>query len=184
LKINQGMSQSFEPRPARERLIYAAMSLFVVWHTVAMVLATSPNSEIARAARTIYQPYLTLFGLDNNWGFFAPNVPTGYQFRYVVEDAAGQKHTFIPDQKLSRFDPNSIWVKDRYKVIMESPDIYGEVTVAALCREHAALRPVAVTLLEFEQQAFSPSDRLSGKWPLDPGFVKQSAQKTIRCPTP
>jgi hypothetical protein len=165
----------------RERLVYAAMSLLVVWHTLAMVVAVSPESVITRAARALVYPYVTLFNLDNYWGFFA-NVGASYQFRYVVEDAAGQQHMFIPTNKLSRFNPNSIWLRDRYRDVMDSVDAYGVATVAELCREHAALRPVAITLLKVEGKEFGPKDRRLGKSPLDPEFVTVDTLRTIRCP--
>ena len=162
-------------------LAYATMSLLVVWHTLAMVIAASPDSLLTRSARPLFHPYLTLFRLDNHWGFFAPNVESGVQFRYIVEDAAGKQHTFIPADKLSRFDPNSIWVRDRYKDVMEAVQVHGDAAVAALCREHAALSPAAITLLEIEQKPFSREDRRKGKHPLDPEFITVHTLKTIRC---
>ncbi len=89
---------------------------------------------------------------------------------------------FIPTDKLSRFDPNSIWLRDRYRDVMQSVDRYGDVTVAELCREHVALRPVAITLLGVEGKEFGPDDRRLGKNPLDPEFVTVHTLKTIRCP--
>lgn len=166
----------------RERLVYAAMSLLVAWHTLAMVVAVSPDSVITRAAFALVRPYVTLFNLDNYWGFFAPDVGASYQFRYVVEDAAGQQHVFIPTDKLSRFDPNDIWMRDRYRDVMSSVEMYGDVTVAELCREHAALRPVAIALLEAEGKEFGPENRRLGKTPFDPEFVNVRTLKTIRCP--
>ena len=69
-------------KPWRERLIFVAMSVFVVWHTIAMVLAPAPeNSVTVQSLRVVFQPYLTLFKLDNPWDFFAPNVEKGAQFR-------------------------------------------------------------------------------------------------------
>ena len=171
----------------RERLVYVAMSLLVAWHTFVMVVAVSPDSVITRAAWSLIYPYVILFNLDNYWGFFAPKVGPSYQFRYVVEDAAGRKHMFIPTDQLSRFSPNSIWLRDHYRVIMDSVDTYGDITVAKLCREHAALRPVAISLLEVEGiegegKEFGPQDRRLGKNPLDPEFVTVHTLKTIRCP--
>src|SRR5215472_18059786 len=65
----------------RDRLIYLAMSGFVAWHTLAMVLAPAPdNSVIAQSLRGLMQPYLTLFSLDNLWDFFAPTVGKDLNF--------------------------------------------------------------------------------------------------------
>jgi hypothetical protein len=169
-------------KQGRERLTYAAMSLLVVWHTLAMLVASSPDSAMTRSVRLLFDPYLTLFRLDNNWGFFAPNVQTGVEFRYVVEDAAGTRHTFTPSDELSRFPPTWIWFKDHYKAVMESPETFGDAEAALRCREHASLRPTTITLLEIEQKAFWPEDRLRGKHPLDPELVDVHTLKTVRCP--
>jgi hypothetical protein len=169
-------------KPERERLAYAAMSLLIVWHTIAMVIESAPDSAATQAVRGVFQPYLTLFGMENNWGFFAPNVHVGSQFRYVVEDAAGQRSVFAPGAQLSRFHPATIWFKDRYKAIMDYPDFYGDAAAASFCREHAALHPVTVTLLRVDQNRYSPEDRLAGKDPLDPDLVDVETLKTVSCP--
>jgi len=166
------------------RVAYTAMSLLVAWHTMAMVLATAPESVITQAGRSLFQPYLTLFRLDNDWGFFAPNVPLGHQFRYVVEDAAGARLAFAPDEKLSRLSPAWIWFSDRHRTVAESPEDFADATALSLCQEHASLHPVAVTLLDVEQKVFLPADWLSGKHPLDPEFVNVNVVKTVRCPEP
>jgi hypothetical protein len=169
--------------PWRQRLLYAAMSLLVAWHTFVMVVAAAPpDSAFAKAARTLVHPYMILFNLNNDWGFFAPDVGTSYQFRYVVEDAAGRRHVFTPTDKLNRFNPNSIWLRDRYGTVMDSVDVYGDAAAAVLCREHAALHPVAITLLGVEGREFKPEDRRLGKGPLDFEFIIVRPLKTVRCP--
>jgi hypothetical protein len=157
------------------------MSLLVAWHTLAMVVATSPDSDLTDSARRLFNPYLTLLRLDNQWGFFAPNVGRGSQFRYVVEDAAGTRHTFIPAEKLNRFHPTSIWMRDRYIAVMEYPDTYADAAGAAFCQEHAALKAVSVTLVQIEQKDFFPVHLLSGKQHLDAEFVDVKTIKTVPC---
>ena len=74
----------------RKRLTYMAMSVFVGWHTLALVVAPAPDSSaIAQSFRRLFHPYLTLFSLDNKWDFYAPDVGKGRQFRYDIEDAPG-----------------------------------------------------------------------------------------------
>lgn len=178
----QSMSHLVMSKQARVSLTVAAMSALVVWHSLAMMIASAPYSAITVAARSVFYPYLTLFRLDNNWGFFAPNVPRGFQFRYDVEDAAGVRHSFIPDRHLSRIPSglhlDSRSLQDGHGV----PDVYGDATAAELCREHASLHPITITLLSIDQNEFWPSDWLNGKHPLDDDFVTVTTQKTVRCP--
>ena len=163
-------------------LAYVAMSLLIVWHVFAMVVGASSDISFADTPRSLLHAYLTVFRLDNHWGFFAPNVGTGTQFSYIVEDAAGARQTFVPAEKLSRFHPTSIWDRDRYKMVMDYPQTYGDAAVTSLCREHAALKPVSITLQEMTQKNFWPADHLNGKQPFDPEFVDVRTLATIPCP--
>jgi hypothetical protein len=166
----------------RKRLAYTAMSLLVVWHTFAMVVGPAPDSDLTTAARVVLQPYLSFFRLDNQWGFFAPDVAVDAGFRYVIEDASGKRHFFNPAEKLSRYHPTDIWVKDWYIHIMEDPETYRDAVAASLCREQAALHPVKVMLLEIDQTDFMPADQLSGKHPFDPEFLDENILAIMRCP--
>ena len=94
----------------RGRLTYAALSVFLAWHTMAMVIAPAPDvSAAVKAARVPFQPYLTLFRLDNLWDFFAPDVGRGAQFRYIIEDKSGNHHPFKPTEDLNWFHPTFFW---------------------------------------------------------------------------
>jgi hypothetical protein len=158
----------------RERVTYTAMSLLVVWHTLAMVVAPgAENSELIRALRTVFNPYLRLFKLDNQWGFFAPEVANGMILRYVIKD---------PDAGLNWFHPSSIWLRAWYVAVLEGPDDFGEEFGALFCRQHAELHPATITLFEVDEQDYSPQDRLRGKQPLDPEFVKVAEVKSFECP--
>ncbi len=51
----------------RERMIYAAMSLFVAWHTLAMIVAPAPGeSDLIKGLRIVLDPYLHFLRLDNS----------------------------------------------------------------------------------------------------------------------
>jgi hypothetical protein len=167
----------------RERLTYAAMSVFVGCHTLAMVAAPAPDeSELVKSVRGLLQPYLALFKLDNHWDFFAPNISGNSVFRYVVKDSAGIGHTFTPMSNWSWFGPNSIWFHDWYDAVMDEPDVYGDTFARFLCREHAELKPVSIVLQAVDEQEFWPEDLLKGKHPLDPEFVEVRPLKSLACP--
>ena len=54
----------------RERLVFMAMSAFVVWHTMAMMIApASDNSVLVQSLRRVFDPYLSLFRLEQQMGF-------------------------------------------------------------------------------------------------------------------
>jgi hypothetical protein len=163
----------------REGLTYAAMSIFVAWHTLAMVVApASSTSAMAQSLRVLLDPYLTLFELDHTWGFFAPDLGRGDQLRYVIADASGQRHTFLSSDKWSLFfTPVLGWDQ----MVLDEPDTYAAPIAAFYCRQHAALRPVSITFLRVEEKAFKPEDHLNGGHPLDPQFTSVHAVRRLRC---
>lgn len=166
----------------RARLTFAGLSAFLAWHTIAMLIAPAPNvSEFVRAVRVPFQPYLSLFRLDNRWGFFAPDVSRGTQFRYIIEDIAGNHHPFKPTENLSWFHPTLFWFWYWFDAIIANPEIYADAAGAHLCRKHAALHPVSVIMLEAVAGEFTPEDELAGKRPTDPEFVTITTVKRVTC---
>jgi hypothetical protein len=167
----------------RERLTYTAMSLFVAWHTFALIIAPVPHdSMIAQQLRPLLHPYLTFFSLDSNWDFYAPEVAHGRQFSYDIEDASGNHHSFVPTDELSWFHPNYWWFRGWYDAVMDNPETYADRFAASLCRKHAALHPISIDLIMLEVGDFSPEDYLSGKHPLDSKFVTETTVKHVICP--
>jgi hypothetical protein len=166
----------------RERLTYTAMSVFVGWHTLATVVAPGPDaSKTVQSLRLLLDPYLTLFNLDHKWTFFAP-VGKTYQLRYVIKDASGESHTFVPSAKWSWLHPAHIWFRQWDERLIEYPDVHGNSFAALFCREHTSLRPVSITFLKVEEGDFWPADHLNGKHRLDPEFVTVSTVKRVKCP--
>jgi hypothetical protein len=163
----------------RERLAYTAMSIFVAWHTLAMVVApASTSSALAKSLRVLLTPYLTLFELDHTWQFFAPDIARGDQLRYVIADASGQRHTFVPSENWLWFHPGIIgWDES----VLDEPDTYAAPLAAFFCREHAALRPASITFLKVKEKPFTPEDHVNGNRPLDPEFTSVHAVRRIRC---
>ncbi len=166
----------------RRRLLYAAMSALLAWHVAAIVIAPVPDSELTRQARKLLEPYLTLLGLDNGWSFFAPHVENGIIFRYEVEATGGARHIYNPSEVMKWYHPDRRWTRDRFGGMLEETVRYADAVGAALCKAHAELRPVSVTLIQVEQKDFDPEDRLAGKSPLDPEFLETQTVKSVPCP--
>lgn len=170
-------------KPWRDRLGYLAMSLFIGWHAVAIVIAPAPDdSPLVQSSRVLFWPYLTLFRLENTWAFFE-HVPRSPQFRYVIQDVAGKEHTFAPIEDFKWFHPRWNWFERSYWAIMEYPEFYGDYFAAAFCRQHAELNPVSITLLMVVEQEFWPGDQLAGHHPLDPEFVTVNPLLSADCPS-
>ena len=168
----------------RSKLTYAAMSMLVAWHTLAIIFAPAQHSRAGvRALRLVLHPYLTLFALDNGWTFFAPNIIAGYQFRYRLEEADGTR-MFIPIENESRYSPHFWWIRQWQDAIVYRPQINADLAGRLLCREHPSLHPIAVTLMVVEKKDFNPEDHLRGNHPLDREFVNEKIVKRVPCPAP
>jgi hypothetical protein len=165
-----------------ERLTYTMMSVFVAWHTLAIVVAPAPDSNVTQSLRVLLQPYLTLLNLDHKWGFYSPNIGDDDFLRYVIEDNAGERHTFNPAAELSWFHPNYFWVRFWHYWIIDYPQIYADYAAARFCQEHASLHPVAITLLNVQEEPFTPADLLRGKRRTDPEFYTIKKIKRVKCP--
>jgi hypothetical protein len=173
------------PKSWRDRLTYAAMSAFLAWHTAAMVIAPAPYaSRGVQAVRVLFQPYLSLFSLDNQWDFFAPYIGLESEFRYIIEDKIGNHHLFKPAEGVNWLQPTFIWSWALSEAVILYPETYTDSTAAYLCRKHAALHPVAVIMLAAEPRYFTPEDQLAGKRPTDPEFVTQKTLKRVECAGP
>jgi len=169
----------------RERLTYTVMSVFVAWHSLAIVVAPAPgNSVTVQELRVLLQPYLTLLRLDNVWNFFAPTVGSMNmsQFRYVIEDKTGEKLTFLPEAEFSGLNSSYLWFKAWYNAISYNPEDYADIAAALYCRKHASLHPVSITLLEIQENDFTQTDFLAGKQRWDPEFVTVNTIKHVKCP--
>lgn len=169
----------------RGRIIYVLMSLFVAWHSTCLIVGPAPQeSRIAQAMRPLVDPYLNLISLNVKWGFFAP-IGGAKEFRYLIVDSAGKEHTFRPTSGLAWYHPSKLWTIDRYRMIMQRPDIYGDHLIAEYCRKHTALMPVEIRLLEvLQQKDLLPTDHLAGKYPLDPEFATTETLRTKKCSKP
>ncbi len=166
----------------RQRLTYLIMSLFVTWQTLVMIVAPAPDSYLSDAIRKVLQPYMSLLRLDSQWDFFAPNVGEGSRLRVIVEDKDGGQHTFNPAQQLSWFHPSYFWVRGWYYAIMDNPELYADAAIARFCKQHAALHPAAITLIEMQEERFTREDELAGEDRTDPKFFTAKTIKHAQCP--
>jgi hypothetical protein len=166
----------------RTRLTYAAMSLFLAWHTAAIIIAPVPeNSALIQALRVPFHAYAAFFRLDNMWDFFAPNVGSPSELRMIVEDIRGNHHPFVPIRGLNWFHPNFFWSSSWYNAIMDNPEIYADTAGQIFCRNYAALQPVSIIFLEAASDGFTPQDHVDGKRPMDPEFVTVTTIKRVPC---
>ena len=151
------------PKKWRAPAAYSAFSLFLAWHTIATLLSPAPaNNVIVRSFRSLFQPYLTLTGIDTTWDFFSP-LSRSYLFQYAIEDADGKQHIYTPIADVSWLTPNHRWDERIFATLISNPALIGDYFATEFCRQHAALKPLSVTLLYLDEHDYWPQDYFAGK---------------------
>lgn len=183
LRLDQYVRHFMNWKLLQERLTYAAMSAFVLWQTLVIVVAPAPEtSDIVKGIRVVITPYLRLLRQDNEWNFFAWNDGGNSVLAYIVTDAGGTSYTFDAGARLNRFQLSYFWYRDWYQTVLENPDEFGKPFAASFCREQAALSPVSISLIALSEQKYTSQDWLAGKRPLDPEFAETKVLKNFKCP--
>ena len=80
----------------RRKTIITVQSLFLLWHSLALVVGPAPGSYSMGKVYPIFKPYLQFLQIDTTWGFFSPEPGTGIVLRYDVEDSSGREYYFKP----------------------------------------------------------------------------------------
>jgi hypothetical protein len=92
------------PRPFGPKLVKWAVSLFLVGHFSAIIIAAasvSPSSDLAQSAWKLFQPYLEALYLNHGYRYFAPEPSQSTLLAFVAERADGSiVRGRIPDRAI------------------------------------------------------------------------------------
>ncbi len=157
---------SRRPLGMRARISYALGSLFVVAFVLGLLIAAGPGSYTMGKVYPVVQPALGAVNIDNDWGFFAPDPGPGSVARYVVRDRDGRTHEFGMTEAMPRWSLAYFRYTTLYMAIAQSPEYYLPGAVAYLCRQHADLDPVSITVILADQQDVTAQEFLEGKDPM------------------
>ena len=169
----------------RKRVTYIAMSLVAGWHTIAIVTSPlPPGSGLVQFIRSLMQPYMRVFRVDNQWSFFAPKVGRGGEFRYVVEASDGKRHVIEPSeeprQSISHYFMWREW-KYLYDKVLDSPEERGYLIAGLLCKKHSTLNPVSISLLRVNELDFTAENYLEGYRHYHSRFIQLETLANINC---
>ena len=92
-------------RRIRHRLLRWAVSLWLVFHLAAIIIApasVSPSSELVRSAWNVFRPYLQFLYLNHGYHFFAPEPSESTLLAFVAERDDG---TVVRGRIPNRNDP-------------------------------------------------------------------------------
>jgi hypothetical protein len=86
------LASSPEIRSRRQRLVRLAISLWLMYHVAAIIIApasVSPASSLVQSTWLLFQPYLQLLYLNNGYHFFAPEPAESTLLAYTAEREDG-----------------------------------------------------------------------------------------------
>lgn len=168
----------------RNPFVYGVASIFIVWHLLAIFVGPAPGSYTMGKIYPKFLPYLNVFNLNNEWGFFAPDPHSGSLARYIVEDVQGKQHVFKLNEVIHRGDPAFLRRSSFYLTMMRKREPYLRAGLRHLCKRHTDLKPISVQLFVGHQIIVSRDDYLKGARPLDDHFMNVEFFEPFPCTAP
>lgn len=157
------------------------LSVFLLWHSVALLIGPMPSSYLMERVYPIFRPYMQTLHLTNPWGFFAPNPSAGRFIRYSVIDAQGRSHAFPFTEVIPRSDPTYLSLEKMSSVMDKNkPSLLASVA-QRLCRQHAALQPVRIEFTRMQLRRLTTEEFERGARALDEARLKPVALPTQDC---
>ena len=149
--------RSFEKSSADDRIPHTAVSIFILFHLIAITCWAVPvNFSAVRELREIIRPYMLWTGLYQSWDMFAPNPKSINSYIKAVvftQDRHMKVWTFPRMEQLSFRDR---YPKERYRKFAEMlPDQKNEALWPGVAAHVARLfnnpidPPDKVVLIEF-----------------------------------
>lgn len=169
-------------RRYRRRVGYVVGSVFLLWHTTAILLGPWPASYWRAQVYAPFQNYLTLFFGENMWAFFAPGAIFGQLVRYEVETPSG---SFSGDltRNLPHRDPNYFRMTAMWDKASSNYAGYERSYARHLCAALAHLQPTKLRFVGFSLKSLPPRLYLEGRRPLDDDMLKRSERPWYDCST-
>ena len=120
----------------RERLVFMAMSAFVVWHAIAIMIApASDNSVLVQSAAAGVRPLPVAVQARTTNGTSTRRTSAGaISCATSWKAPTGIARTFTPTDGWSWHHPGYWWFRAWNDAIIASPDLYADRVIATLCR--------------------------------------------------
>lgn len=160
---------------------YVLASLFLVWHTLALVIGPAPGSDLMSRIYPVFVPYLDGFNLNNQWGFFAPDPHAGSLLRYGLETTGGERRALHLTEDLSRGDAGFLRYSSLYLTLARQREPFLQAASNYLCRRHEAEQPLAIQFFAGHQLRLGPEQYRAGARPLQDEYVSVEYFEPIAC---
>lgn len=156
----------------RSALWCGLISLFVIWHIGALLIAPAPPSDLVRKFYPAFRPYLSWLWLHTEWSLFGPDPDPGRMLRAHLVGANGETHTLALTESLRWRDPAYFRLTTLYNRI--HPSMPENITAGAryLAGQHRDWNVREVRFEIVRQMTMRPEWYLKGERPLDPDYLE------------
>ncbi len=162
-------------------LLWVLASLFVVWHSLVLIVTPAPSSYLQKIFQDLSWPYVRFFQLESGWGFFAPEPVRGKQLRYVVLNARHQSQEYRLTESLQRSSPSYLRYTTLFGNIHPGRPALMKSAAQYLCRRHAGDSPRSITFIVRHQLLITPEEYETGKRSLTPEFIRIETLPPVPC---
>ncbi len=123
----------------KKQLLKILLSLFVVYHVLAVVVLSNGGSYLGRSWQSYLLPYANNLGLNATWSFFAPDPAHTMYFEYVIEYADGRESSrgfFPPERQAFVNDTSARRLLYAMRYLILDPQKMDILLIPWLCRSH------------------------------------------------
>lgn len=150
----------------KRRLFKLLLSLFVVYHLIAVLLMPNHHSFVHREFGWLFLPYANTLGLNTPWQFFSPDPSSHVYFEYEVIpesiDRDIEKHRWPPEDKSRYLVDNYMRLIYHSRFTTSSKERIETFLIPWLCRHHPGAREITVTTMSEELVSLDKARILGG----------------------
>jgi len=170
-----------------QRMGLVLFSIFLLWHAIGIsVVGPSHKSYMRNGLMYIYEDYLALFHLDQQWLFYAPNPFFGSILQYETIDSSGRKTTYPLTNIRNKFDHTYFRYTNFYAYLFSDFRYtkkrgYDKSVARYLCAQHKDSDIKRINFILQYQKRFTYIDFRSGMRPLDKQFLTKAVLGPYQC---
>lgn len=175
------IEQQIQKKTFKNRFLYLIASIFIVWHSLAIIIGPAPGSYLMSKVYPIFKPYLIAFHINNEWGFFAPDPAKGSLLRYIIVDDKNQEHVFKLTENLRRNGHGFLRYTSLYLTIARNNENFVVSAANYLCAKHNDINSKQIQFFMGHQQAITPDEFIAGHRPLDDKYMSVEYLPSLSC---
>ncbi len=142
------------------------LSVFVIYHLVAVTLIPNPDSLLTRTLSPLILPYTNTFGLNTPWQFFSPDPSSHVYFEYELsppdENSKISTYRWPPASKEGYLADNYMRLIYHSRYTTSSPDRIDQFLIPWLCRHHPGAREITLRTLSEELISIDKATLIGG----------------------